>query len=84
MLQTSYGHYECFRGDASPADDINSGTPAEHNGLTEYGKVSYQFISVQYITNVLLWMTVKCGLLFWGKKINYKCLKQNVYENTWF
>lgn len=26
-------------GDASPADDINSGTPAEHNGLTDYGKI---------------------------------------------
>lgn len=26
-------------GDSSPADDINSGIPAEHNGLTEYGKL---------------------------------------------
>ncbi|KDR16715.1 dipeptidase 1-like [Zootermopsis nevadensis] len=26
-------------GDSSPADDINSGVPAEHNGLTDYGKV---------------------------------------------
>jgi hypothetical protein len=36
----SYVHYVCFRGDSSPADDINSGVPAEHNGLTDYGKVS--------------------------------------------
>jgi hypothetical protein len=54
MLQTSYEQFDCFRGDASPADDINSGTPAEHNGLTDYGKVSDEFISVQYIINVLL------------------------------
>jgi hypothetical protein len=30
----------CCRGDASPADDVNSGVPAEHNGLSDYGKVS--------------------------------------------
>jgi len=35
----------CFRGDASPVDSIDSGIVAEHNGLTEYGKVSRKFIS---------------------------------------
>jgi len=36
----------CFRGDASPVDSVDSGIVAEHNGLTEYGKVSRKFISV--------------------------------------
>jgi hypothetical protein len=37
---------ECFRADASPVDSIGSGIVAENNGLSEYGKVSLQFISV--------------------------------------
>ena len=36
----------CFRADASPVDSIDSGIVAEHNGLTEYGKVSSKFVSV--------------------------------------
>jgi len=34
----------CFRGDASPVDSIGTGIVAEHNGLTEYGKVSGKFV----------------------------------------
>jgi len=36
----------CFRGDASPVDSPDSGIVAEHNGLTDYGKVSHKFVSV--------------------------------------
>jgi hypothetical protein len=76
--------YLLFRGDSSPADDINSGVPAEHNGLTDYGKVSNESnpMSACHKYGVFCVATERV-FLYYGKNLNYRCWKRSTKENIW-